>query len=90
MHQQLSLFDSPRTIPPRDPNATATDRPRLTGQNARLLAMLEQGPTTNREMMLAGLLKYTSRISDLRAAGYRIVCEQLGGGVSEYRLTTRT
>jgi len=50
------------------------------------LAMLEQGPTTNREMMLAGLLKYTSRISDLRAAGYRIVCEPQGGGLSVYRL----
>jgi len=86
MHQQLSLFDSPRTISPRDPNVTHDDRPRLTGQNARLLAMLEQGPTTNREMMLAGLLKYTSRISDLRAAGYRIVCEPQGGGLSLYRL----
>jgi len=84
--KQLSLFcDSPRT-PPRDPNVTPADRPRLTGQNARLLAMLQQGPTTNREMMLAGLLKYTSRISDLRAAGYCIVCEKLGGGLSLYRL----
>ena len=85
MHQ-LTLFPSASALPPRDPNVAPTDRPRLTGQNARLLAMLQQGPTTNREMMLAGLLKYTSRISDLRAAGYCIVCEKLGGGLSLYRL----
>ena len=85
MHQ-LTLFPPASALPPRDPSVTPTDRPRLTGQNARLLAMLEQGPTTNREMMLAGLLKYTSRISDLRAAGYRIVCEPQGVGLSLYRL----
>ena len=57
----------------------------VTGQNAIILRLLERGPQTN--VALADVsLKYTSRISDLRAAGYRIVCQRVGHGVTEYRL----
>ena len=85
MHQ-LSLFDTPPTLRPTDPSVAPDDVPRLTGQCARLLAMLQRGPVRNTEMMACGMFKYTSRISDLRRYGYRIVCEPQGGGLSLYRL----
>lgn len=47
------------------------ERRRLSAQCAAILARLEQGPATNGELA-AVALKYTSRLSDLRAAGYRI------------------
>lgn len=47
------------------------ERERLSKQCSDILTRLEKGRATNKE--LSGLsLKYTSRISDLRAAGYRI------------------
>lgn len=85
MTQRL-LFDPPQpTLPPRDPNVTTSDVPRLTGQNAAILARLKQGPATNVELA-AMALKYGGRISDLRAAGYRIECERGEGGINTYRL----
>ena len=83
---QLTLFNSPQSIPPIDPHVELIEAPRLRGQNAAILERLQSGPATNRE--LAGLsLKYTSRVSDLRAAGYRIECERDAvSGVSVYRL----
>lgn len=74
-----------RDARPIDPNVRAEDVPRLTGQTAAIVERLKQGPATNME--LAGLsLKYTSRLSDARAAGYTIVCKRLAGGLTEYRL----
>ena len=72
MDQQLSLFDAPRAIPPRDTHVEREERPRLTGQNAAILERLQRGPATNRELAAISL-KYTSRISDVRAAGYDVV-----------------
>ena len=47
------------------------EAPRLSKQCREILERLKQGPATNRD--LAGLsLKYTSRVSDLRAAGFKI------------------
>lgn len=67
------LFD--RFNPPPAPSDThVTDRveqKRLTGQNAKILARLQQGPATNRELAAISL-KYTSRLSDIRAAGYKV------------------
>jgi hypothetical protein len=59
---------------------------RLATQNDRILERLKRGPATNVE--LAGIsLKYTSRISDLREAGYAIPPpERVKGGVTIYRL----
>lgn len=60
------------TILPRDPNVVEPgEARRLSRQSAAILAMLERGPVTNKEMS-ALALKYTSRISDLRAVGYVI------------------
>ena len=43
----------------------APEQARLSGQSARILARLEQGPATNRELAEISL-KYTSRVSDVR------------------------
>jgi uncharacterized protein YmfQ (DUF2313 family) len=76
---QLDIFSIPV---PRPEEAR-----RLSGQCAAILQRLHQGPATNRE--LAGLsLKYTSRLSDLRAAGYdvRVVERDYASGRTVYRL----
>ena len=84
--RQLSLFDPRPTAPlPCDPHVQQQDRPRLTGQNAEILFMLRQRPHTNDELA-AVARKYTSRISDLRAAGYTIRCDKLHGGLTIYVL----
>jgi hypothetical protein len=73
-------------LAPRDPNADPRDVPRLTGQNAAILARLRRGPATSGELAALSL-KYTGRISDLRAAGYTIDAKRLAGGGSRYTLT---
>ncbi len=87
-HQRTMFVEwihSELTTPPTDHHVTSADTPRLTGQNASILERLKRGPATNRE--LAGIsLKYTSRVSDLRAAGYRIQCEHGPGGLNTYTL----
>lgn len=70
--KQLSLFDAPRKIAPRDTHVETVERPRLTGQNQAILERLQRGPATNFELNQIAL-KYTSRLSDLRAAGYNVV-----------------
>lgn len=59
------------SLPPCDPHVTADERPRLSAQNAAILARLQRGPASNLELARIAL-KYTSRISDLRAAGYAV------------------
>jgi hypothetical protein len=66
---------------------TPADKKRLTGQCAAILARLECGSATNVELASMSL-KYTSRLSDLRAAGHVIECERKAGGLSVYRLVT--
>lgn len=64
----MTLWD----LPPTDPNVRPADVKRLTGQNAAVLARLRAGPATNAELA-AIALKYTSRISDLRRAGFTVI-----------------
>jgi hypothetical protein len=85
MSRQLSLFDPQPTLSPRDPNTDPQDEQRLTGQNKLVLDALKDGPKTNQQLAFFSL-KYTSRISDLRAAGYVVECERLQGGLTLYRL----
>ena len=61
------------------------EQQRLSEQNQRVLARLQQGPASNRDLA-AIALKYTSRISDLRAAGYVIVPVERSGGLTIYEL----
>lgn len=82
--KQLSLFDKP-ILPPTDSHVHTADAPRLSGQNAAILRRLRQGKASS--LTLAGIsLKYTSRISDLRKHGYRIVCERCHDGTNLYSL----
>jgi len=87
---QRELFEKYRdpNVSPCDPNVEVQDVSRLTGQNALVLDALQHGPKTNKQLAFFSL-KYTSRISDLRAAGYTISCERLDGGLRLYRLETR-
>lgn|GEM_PF-2515258 len=76
----MTLWDLPAT----DPNVRPADAKRLSGQNAAVLARLRAGPATNAE--LAGIaLKYTSRVSDLRQHGYRIVEDRGTYTLKEHR-----
>ena len=89
---QPSLFDTaeilePRRVRPADPNLDPRDVPRLSQQCEAILAALRERPRTNAELAAISL-KYTSRVSDLRAAGYRIDCERQEGGTFVYRLLT--
>jgi hypothetical protein len=76
------LVDLPR---PTDPNVTEKDKPRLKGQNAAILERLKLGPATNDELSRIAR-KYTSRISDIRAAGHKVICERAQDGLCWYRL----
>ena len=64
----MTLWD----LLPTDPNVRPADVKRLTGQNAAVLVRLRAGPATNAELA-AIALKYTSRISDLRRAGFTVI-----------------
>jgi hypothetical protein len=66
--REIYFSDKPS---PRDPSVSESEKPRLANQNAAVLARLKAGPATNRELAMLAL-KYTSRISDLRAAGHVI------------------
>ena len=49
------------------------EKPRLSGQCRLILAKLREGAATNDELARIAR-KYTSRISDLRKAGYDVQC----------------
>jgi hypothetical protein len=76
---QLDIFSIP-VHPPAEAR-------RLSGQCAAILARLHQGPATNRELAQLSL-KYTSRLSDLRSAGYdvRVVERDYASGRTVYQL----
>lgn len=69
--QTAFRFDVPARV-------TATDvreeKARLSRQCAEILGRLQQGPVTNLELSRIAL-KYTSRISDLRARGHVVVVQ---------------
>jgi hypothetical protein len=69
------MLDSIIAIHPRDPHVTdRSDRLRLSAQCVRIIALFQKrGRVSNRELAAISL-KYTSRISDLRDAGYLVVC----------------
>lgn len=82
---EIEADNQAKRIPVRDPNVAADDEPRLTGQNLQILQRLKCGPCLNVELAQISL-KYTSRVSDLRAAGYEIECQRLDGGKTLYKL----
>jgi hypothetical protein len=67
----VNAYGYPREISPRDPSVTPVEAPRLSRQCRLILDRLKDGPVTNSELS-ALALKYTGRLSDLRAAGCTI------------------
>ena len=90
MTDQATLFDETiPALPPIRANKTVhlAEAPRLSKQCGLILERLKQGRATNRE--LASLsMKYTSRVSDLRAAGYvvEVVERNHDTGLNVYEL----
>ena len=79
-------FSQDAYLPPTDSHVLeAPEVLRLAGQNMQILTRLSRGPATNSELAQISL-KYTSRISDLRAAGLVITCERKSGGMTIYTL----
>lgn len=80
-------MDLSEAIAPCDPNVAPAEAPRLAKQCALVLARLNAGPATNDELAAISR-KYTSRISDLREAGFDIQCydRNYKTGVCWYRL----
>lgn len=78
----------PKPLKLSDPKVRGTvETPRLTNQCQKILERLQRGPATNKE--LADLsLKYTGRISDLRASGYavEVLSRDRKTGVTIYHL----
>lgn len=66
--------------------APRQDRKRLRGQNLVVLERLRKGSATTRDLILMGIAKYTSRISDLRAAGYDVKATRIENGIWKYEL----
>jgi hypothetical protein len=83
------MYQSPKGTIFEAQDASVKDSSRLTGQNAAILSRLTRGPVTNAELSRDYSLKYTSRLSDLRAAGYAIKCERLNGGITRYTLEAK-
>ena len=67
--------------------AAPAEAARLSGQCKTILERLRQGRMTNKELSAISL-KYTGRISDLRAAGYTVKCisRDHDSGVTVYEL----
>ncbi len=76
------LHETPQTRAPEG-------RKRLRGQNAKILARLRRGKASNTELAIYSL-KYTSRISDIRAhlkeRGETIKCTRGEGGICWYEI----
>jgi hypothetical protein len=90
MKQGSFLSDFHRDIPmgPRGVTLPPVTQQRLSRQCAAILARLQQGPVTNRDLSQLAL-SYTRRLSDLREAGYAVECYRSdeATGVNWYRLT---
>lgn len=81
---QPDLFDGGAGFEPCDPTVPAEARPRLSRQCRLILDRLARGPALNTE--LVGIaMKYTSRISDIRKAGFGIRCTVIDSLAGLYR-----
>lgn len=87
---QACLFDETTpALPPIPVNVSVhlAEAPRLSRQCRLILERLRSGAATNTELAQIAL-KYTSRLSDLRAAGYTVTIVQrdYASGSVVYRL----
>lgn len=78
-------------VVPVDPNVRSEDRPRLTGQNAQVLAWLEKGEyVTVRMAFEAGIQRLAARVCDLREAKYPVKGDYLNGVMTYWMDTERS
>jgi hypothetical protein len=88
---QMLIFEPTPMIPVRLSEwhgfVTEDERERLSQQCWKILWRLRQGPATNVELARIAL-KYTGRISDLRAAGFNITVKSRNrkSGITTYQL----
>lgn len=75
-------------IRPADPNLPLFEQDRITGQNARVLDLLRDGPLSSTAAIELGITRLAARVYDLRRAGYAIT-RRMRGAVAEYRLEVR-
>lgn len=78
--------DAPLFVRPVDPNVPPSDRPRLVGQNAKVLARLRQGPLTCTEALGMGVRRLAARIHDIKKHGYRVLTTPLANHDTLYTL----
>lgn len=69
-----------------DSHTRPSDRGRLKGQNARILARLREGPLTCTEALAMGCRRLAARIYDLKQHGYLVLTTPLAGGDCLYSL----
>lgn len=81
--RQKSLSVADDSIPPICAPKEAHEA--LKSQNDLLIKMLMEGPKTTRELNEV-FIKHTSRVSDCRAAGYKITATRIKGGPYLYEL----
>ena len=62
---------------------------RRENNETRVLRRLQHGPATNMELMDIGGLRFSGRVSDLRAKGYIVTQEHIHGGLHVYTLKGR-
>jgi hypothetical protein len=85
MTQSRFLFAQDVVLPSDTHVTEPAEIRRLSSQNARILARLQKGPATSYELSQIAL-KYTSRLSDLKKAGYPITCTRHAGGGATYTI----
>jgi hypothetical protein len=83
MTQGAIDWDAPVSVYAEHRAEVQKEQVRLSKSADAVLRRLRMGPATNAELAEVSL-KYTSRISDLRARGYRIEAEHLERGLWRY------
>lgn len=83
----LALMGVEPGIPPVDTHLVEEEKPRLSRQSEQILALLEDGPATNVQLMQVAQ-RFGARIHDLRHAGYdvRIESRNRATGLVTYTL----
>ncbi len=82
------LFDDLDGFEPCDPTIPHEARRRLSRQCRAILERLRAGPALNSELV-GYAMKYTSRVSDIRKAGFVIDCEIVDQKAGLFRYTLR-
>lgn len=88
----LPLFDErpepAAVIPAADPHVREADKPRLSGNNAAVLARLKEGPATTLELMGPNLggIRPAARVWDLGKRGCIIKSDTVENGMALYTL----